>query len=445
MTVVKPVILAAGMGSRMKSALPKVLHQIGGRAMVSHLLATVSKITQEEAVVVVAPNMDNVKVEVAPSTCAIQPEAKGTGHAVHCALDAINETVDTVLILYGDTPLITVQTLEKMIQVANDPDHPAVVVLGFEPDDALEYGRLVVDQKGHLQSITEFAEADEKVRNIGLCNSGVMAIRADLIRELITEISDDNAKGEFYLTDIVEIANTKKHICKVVLGDEEELLGINNRAQLAEAEAIVQQGWRQSALAEGATLLDPETVYFSFDTKIGRDVIIEPNVFFGPGVIVNDNCHIKAYSHLEGCEIGQNSAIGPFARLRPGARLSEDVKIGNFVEIKKSNLEAGAKVSHLSYIGDARIGANANIGAGTITCNYDGFDKFQTDIGKGAFIGSNTALVAPVKIGDGAIVGAGSTITKDVEKDSLAVERASETQKPGWALRFRKLKDRLKK
>ena len=272
-----------------------------------------------------------------------------------------------------------------------------------------------------------------------------MAIDGAHLADLINAVDNKNAKGEYYLTDIVEIAIKKGLTCAYVKGEEEELLGVNNRLQLAEAEAIAQNRWRAAAMTEGATLIDPETVWVSHDTKLGRDVVIEPGVFFGPRVTVGDNVRIKAYSHLEGTTIGENSQIGPFARLRPGAEIADNVKIGNFVEIKKSRLESGAKVSHLSYIGDARIGSEANIGAGTITCNYDGYDKFKTDIGAGAFIGSNTALVAPVKIGDGAIIGAGSTISKNVEADALGIERAEEKQKAGWAKRFRDLKKKVTK
>ena len=271
-----------------------------------------------------------------------------------------------------------------------------------------------------------------------------MAIDGAKIQSLIDEIGNDNAKGEYYLTDIVEIARKKDLPCKVVKGDEEELLGVNNRIQLAEAEAIAQKRWRKDAMEKGATLIDPASVFFSHDTKLGQDVIIEPNVFFGPGVTIGNDVRIKANSHLEGTTIGDTAQIGPFARLRPGAKIADDVKIGNFVEVKKADLEKGAKVSHLSYIGDARIGAEANIGAGTITCNYDGYDKFKTDIGAGAFVGSNTALVAPVSIADGAIIGAGSTVTKNVEQDALMVERADEVQKSGWAARFRAMKAKLK-
>nr|WP_199899487.1 bifunctional UDP-N-acetylglucosamine diphosphorylase/glucosamine-1-phosphate N-acetyltransferase GlmU [Sneathiella glossodoripedis] len=365
MSVVAPVILAAGMGSRMKSGTPKVLHKIGGRAMISHLLATVGSITDEEAVVVVAPGMDDVKGEVSPARCVIQPDAKGTGHAVKCALPEVKEGADTVLVLYGDTSLLSRETLIKMIEAASADKKPAVVVLGFEPADPLEYGRLVLDQKGDLAAITEYADADETVRKIGLCNSGVMAIRGDIASELINEISSNNAKQEFYLTDIVEIANRKGYTCTAVIGDEDELLGVNNREQLANAEAVLQRQWRKQALESGVTLIDPDTVFFSHDTQIGQDVVIEPNVFFGPGVKIGDNCQIKAFSHLEGCSVENSSTIGPFARLRPGASLGENVKIGNFVEVKKSRLDDGAKVSHLSYIGDAHVGADANIGAGT--------------------------------------------------------------------------------
>lgn len=443
MTDVASVILAAGMGSRMKSSKPKVMHEIAGRPMVSHLLDTVSQVTETSSTVVLAPGMDTVAEEVAPARVAIQKEALGTGHAVASALDDLKGFSGTVLVLYGDTPLISEETLKEMVAV-REQDDCAVVVLGFEPDDALEYGRLVLKEDGSLSAIVEFADADEAVRAVKLCNSGVMAINGGLLADLINSIDNNNAKGEYYLTDIVEIANKAGHLCKVVIGDENELLGVNNREQLSQAEKVVQSQLRLKALENGATLIDPESVFLSFDTKIGRDVVIEPNVFIAPGVTIEDNVRIKASSHLEGTYISEGSQIGPFARLRPGAEISKNVKIGNFVEVKKSVLDEGAKVSHLSYIGDASVGAEANIGAGTITCNYDGYDKFKTEIGKGAFIGSNTALVAPVSVGDGAIVGAGSTLTRNVEKDALAVERAEEVQKTGWAERFRKLKLRAK-
>jgi bifunctional UDP-N-acetylglucosamine pyrophosphorylase/glucosamine-1-phosphate N-acetyltransferase len=429
----------------MKSAKAKVMHEIGGRPMISHLLDTVGQLSPEKIVVVTSPNMDAVQKTVAPAEIAIQKTAEGTGHAVASSLSSLEGFKGDVLILYGDTPLITVETLKRMVEKRRESEDTAVVGLGVEPDDPAEYGRLVSNDQGNLKAITEFAEADETVRAIGLCNSGVMAINGAHLSDLVKSVGNDNAKGEYYLTDIVEIANAKGLTCSYVKGDEQELLGVNNREQLAEAEQIVQQIWRSRVMAGGATLIAPETVWFSYDTVIGQDVMIEPNVFFGPGVTVGNNVHIKASSHLEGTTIGDGAQIGPFARLRPGAKIAGDVKIGNFVEIKKSSIEQGAKVSHLSYIGDARIGAEANIGAGTITCNYDGYDKFQTDIGAGAFIGSNTALVAPVKVGDGAIVGAGSTISRNVEKDALALERADEVQKSGWAERFRALKEKITK
>ncbi|WP_340151662.1 bifunctional UDP-N-acetylglucosamine diphosphorylase/glucosamine-1-phosphate N-acetyltransferase GlmU [uncultured Sneathiella sp.] len=445
MTSIAAVVLAAGAGTRMKSAKPKVMHEIGGRPMISHLLGTVGALDPSKVVVVTSPAMDSVQEEVAPAEIAIQKEALGTGHAVAAALDALKGFGGDVLILYGDTPLIEAETLEKMIEKRRASDKCAVVVLGFEPDDPLEYGRLVTDKDGNLTAIVEFADASAEERAVRLCNSGVMAINGEHLEALITAVDNKNAKGEYYLTDIVEIAIQKGLTCAYVKGEEEELLGVNNRVQLAEAEAIAQRRWRLAAMTAGATLIDPETVWFSHDTKLGRDVVVEPGVFFGPKVTVGDNVRIKAYSHLEGTTIGEKAQIGPFARLRPGAEVADRVKIGNFVEIKKSTLETGAKVSHLSYIGDARVGAEANIGAGTITCNYDGYDKFKTDIGAGAFIGSNTALVAPVKIGDGAIVGAGSTISKNVEADALGIERAEEKQKSGWAKRFRDLKKKVKK
>ncbi|WP_169545421.1 bifunctional UDP-N-acetylglucosamine diphosphorylase/glucosamine-1-phosphate N-acetyltransferase GlmU [Sneathiella aquimaris] len=445
MTAIATVILAAGAGSRMKSKMPKVLHQIAGRAMVSHLLDTVSTLNATKNIVVVAPGMDDVRAEVAPAQTAVQKEALGTGHAVAAALPDLEGFVGDILVLYGDTPLITAETLRTMIEARRASTGNAVVVLGFEPEDPLEYGRLVTNEAGDLEAIVEFADATDKEKSVRLCNSGVMAISSEHIEGLISAVGNENAKGEYYLTDIVSIARSKGLTCKVVKGQETELLGVNNRVQLAEAEEIAQERWRKQAMTQGATLIDPKSVFFSHDTILGQDVVVEPNVFFGPGVTISDGVRIKAFSHIEGATVGVKSQVGPYARLRPGAALGEKVKVGNFVEVKKASLDDGAKVSHLSYIGDAYVGAQANIGAGTITCNYDGYDKAKTVIGAGAFVGSNTALVAPVKIGDGAIIGAGSTVTKEVAPDALMVERASETQKAGWAKRFRAMKARLKK
>lgn len=445
MSSIAAVVLAAGAGTRMKSAKYKVMHEIGGRPMISHLLETVGTLSPEKVVVVTSPDMQSVQETVAPAEIAIQQTAEGTGHAVASALDKLAGATGDVLILYGDTPLITSETLSRMIEKRRETANTAAVVLGFEPEDPAEYGRLVADDTGRLSAIVEFADADEQTRAIGLCNSGVMAISAEHISGLVKAIGNENAKGEYYLTDIVEIANKKGLTCAYVKGDEKELLGVNNRIQLAEAEQAVQAIWRQRAMEQGVTLIDPASVWFSHDTKLGKDVVIEPNVFFGANVEVADNVRIKANCHLEGTRIGDGAQVGPFARLRPGADLAKGVKVGNFVEVKKASIEAGAKVSHLSYIGDARVGTGANVGAGTITCNYDGYDKFHTDIGAGAFIGSNSALVAPVKIGEGAIVGAGSTISKDVPADALGIERSQELQKSGWAARFRSLKKKITK
>jgi bifunctional UDP-N-acetylglucosamine pyrophosphorylase/glucosamine-1-phosphate N-acetyltransferase len=445
MTAIATVILAAGAGSRMKSKMPKVLHQIAGRSMVSHLLDTVSTLNATKNIVVVASGMDDVRAEVAPAQTAVQKEALGTGHAVAAALPDLEGFVGDILVLYGDTPLITAKTLQAMIEARRASTDNAVVVLGFEPEDPLEYGRLVTNEAGDLEAIVEFADATDEEKSVRLCNSGVMAISSEHIEGLISAVGNENAKGEYYLTDIVSIARSKGLTCKVVKGQETELLGVNNRVQLAEAEEIAQERWRKQAMTQGATLIDPKSVFFSHDTILGQDVVVEPNVFFGPGVTVADGVRIKAFSHIEGATVGAKSQVGPYARLRPGAALGEEVKVGNFVEVKKASLDDGAKVSHLSYIGDAHVGAQANIGAGTITCNYDGYDKAKTVIGAGAFVGSNTALVAPVRIGKGAIIGAGSTVTKEVAEDALMVERASETQKAGWAKRFRAMKARLKK
>jgi bifunctional UDP-N-acetylglucosamine pyrophosphorylase / glucosamine-1-phosphate N-acetyltransferase len=442
MSAIAAVILAAGAGSRMKSSKPKVMHEIGGRPMISHLLDTVNQLGTERVVVVTAPNMDAVQKQVAPATIAIQKEAKGTGHAVLSSLDALAGFRGDVLVLFGDCPLIKLETLNSMVEKRREKD-AAVAVLGFEPVDTAEYGRLVTDTDGSLEAIVEFADADEKNRAINVCNSGVMVFDGTKLPALVSAITDSNSKGEFYLTDVVEIANAQGLSCTYVVGDELELLGINNRVQLAEAEQVVQSQRRLEVMKGGATLIDPATVWLSYDTRIGKDVVIEPNVYFGPGVVVKDGVRIKAHSHLEGTTIGKRAQVGPFARLRPGANLASDVKVGNFVEIKKAEIGVGAKVSHLSYIGDAEVGPDVNIGAGTITCNYDGYDKFATTIGKGAFIGSNTALVAPVRVGDGAIIGAGSTISKDVEADALAIERSNQVQKSGWAERFRSLKKKI--
>ena len=432
------IILAAGMGTRMKSDLPKVLHPVANRPMVSHILSALDAVSPDRTVVVVAPGMDQVAAAVAPADTAIQAEALGTGHAVLAAREAMEGFDGDVLVLFGDTPLLTAETMQNMLAARRAEDNPAVVVLGFRPDDPAEYGRLVTASDGSLEAIVEFKDASEEQRAIGLCNAGIMAIDGAHLLPLLDAVGNDNAIGEYYLTDIVEIARGRGLACAAVeAADPVEVMGVNSRAQLAEAEAAMQERLRQAAMAGGVTMTDPGTVWLSADTDIGRDVSIAPNVFFGPGVTIADNVEIRSFCHIEQAEVASGAIIGPFARLRPGAKLENDVHIGNFVEIKAALVETGAKVNHLTYIGDARIGPKANIGAGTITCNYDGFFKDKTDIGAGAFIGSNSSLVAPVKIGDGAIVGAGSVVTSGVEADALAVARGWQKNMDGWAKSFR--------
>ncbi|MGB0684341.1 MAG: bifunctional UDP-N-acetylglucosamine diphosphorylase/glucosamine-1-phosphate N-acetyltransferase GlmU [Magnetovibrionaceae bacterium] len=431
------VVLGAGLGTRMKSKTPKVLHKVAGRPMINHLLAAVETLDPDQAVVVIGPEATDVADAVAPYPTVIQHDRLGTGHAVRAARDWLSKAQGTVLVLFGDSPLIRPETLKALADRRAEDDNPAVVVLGFTPADPGAYGRLITDGAGHLLRIVEAKDASAEEAKVGLCNSGVMALDAKVAVDLLDRIGNDNAKGEYYLTDAVGLAVGDGRICAVVEASEEETLGVNSRVELATAEAIIQSRLREAAMLGGATLTDPESVFFSFDTTLGQDVEIGPNVFFGPGVTVGNDVAIKAFCHLEGATLGNGSVIGPYARLRPGAELAEDVRIGNFVEVKKSVIEPGAKVNHLTYIGDAEIGAGANIGAGTITCNYDGYNKSRTVIGKGAFIGSNSALVAPVTIGDGAIVGAGSAIARDVPADALAVTREKQLEVKGWAARFR--------
>ncbi len=434
------VVLAAGKGTRMKSGRPKVLHELAGRPMIGHLMATLGDLAPQRTVVVLAPGMEEVAAAAAPTKVAIQKEALGTGHAVLAAGEALADYDGDVLVLFADTPLLTARTMQRVLAARAAAPHPAVVVLGFRPADPGEYARLIVDEGG-LQRIVEAKDATEAERRIELCNSGVMLIDGDQRVELLEAIGRDNAKGEYYLTDVVTLARAKGLPCAIVEGAEGELLGINARSDLAAAERIVQERLRGQALEAGVTLIDPGAVWLSADTDLASDVTIEPNVIFGPGVSVGPGATIRAFSHLEGAKVAAGATIGPFARLRPGADIGEAARIGNFVEVKAAAVGAAAKVNHLSYIGDARIGEGANVGAGTITCNYDGYTKSHTDIGAGAFIGSNTALVAPVTIGDGAVVGAGSVISKDVAADSLALTRAEQTSVAGWAKRKRAQKD----
>ncbi len=442
------IVLAAGLGTRMKSSLPKVMHPVAGHPMVNHLIDTLAKLSLEKIVVVVGPDMEELEAAVQPHATAVQYERLGTGDAVKAGMTALEGFKGNVLVVYGDTPLISEVTLNSMIEAREEPQGgfaPAVVVLGFVPDDPGAYGRLVLDEDdGELLAIVEAKDASPEELAIPLCNSGVMCFDGELLPQMLGRLTNNNAKGEYYLTDCVGLARDDGFACAVVEGDEEEMLGVNSRAELAMAETIAQDRLREKAMKNGATLIDPSTVYFSYDTQIGKDVLIEPNVFFGPGVSVSDHVHIKANCHFEGASIDAGVIIGPFARLRPGSTLAEGARVGNFVEIKNADVEAGGKVNHLTYIGDARVGTGANIGAGTITCNYDGFLKSKTDIGQGAFIGSNTALVAPVTIGDGAIVGAGSTITRDVGENDIVTTRADQKNARGAAERFRERK-RLEK
>lgn len=436
MTEIAAIILAAGKGTRMKSNLHKVLHPIAARPMLMHLMDAVDELKPSKKVVVVGSGKEQLEAALSGSVdFAVQDPQHGTGHAVQQAESALAGFDGDVLILYGDVPFVPSATMQMMIDRLNADDAPAVVVLGFEPEDTLNYGRILT-QGDRIEWMIEHKDASDEQRQTRLCNSGLMAVKARDLFALLARVGNDNAAGEFYLVDIVNIATADGRHCYVVKTDPFEVAGINSRAELAQMEGEWQKRRRKRAMDEGATLVAPDTIWFAYDTVIGRDVLIEPNVFFGPGVSVSDNVIIRAFSHIEGAQIASAAEVGPYARLRPGAVLEERAKVGNFVEIKKSRLGKGAKANHLSYIGDADVGAGANVGAGTITCNYDGYFKYQTVIGEGAFIGSNTALVAPVKIGRDAIVGAGSTVTRDVGDGELRLVRAEQSVKPGWADRF---------
>jgi bifunctional UDP-N-acetylglucosamine pyrophosphorylase/glucosamine-1-phosphate N-acetyltransferase len=440
------IVLAAGEGTRMRSALPKVLHAIAGRSLLAHVLRAVAETKVTAAAVVVGPNQEAVAAEaerVLPGAqCFVQRERRGTAHAVLAARPALERKADDVLIVYGDTPLIRAAILSKLR--APLAAGAAVVVLGFRPANPSGYGRLVVDGD-KLIAIREEADASETEKAIGLCNGGIMALAGAHALTILDRIGDNNRKREFYLTDAVEIARSMELDAAVVEAEEDDVRGINTKAQLAEAEAVLQQRLRKAALEAGVTMVAPETVFLSADTTFGNDVVIEPYVVFGEKVTVEDGAVIHAFSHLAGAHVGRKCSVGPFARLRPGTRLGEGARIGNFVETKEAAIAAGANANHLSYIGDASVGANANIGAGTITCNYDGTAKHRTTIGQDAFIGSNTALVAPVEVGDGAYVGSGSVITANVPAGALALARARQVVKENWATRLRSLKSLGKK
>ena len=425
----------------MRSSLPKVLHAVAGRTLIAHVLSAAIDAGGAEIAVVVGPGRDDVAAEARKVVPAVrvfeQRERLGTAHAVLAAKAAIANGADDVLVMFADTPLVTPATLAQLRKAL--AGGAAVAVLGFTPKDPTGYGRLVMEGDA-LTAIVEDKDATPAQRKIDFCNGGLMALSGRHALAILEAIGNDNAKGEYYLTDAVAITRVKGLKAVAIETGEDDVHGINTKAQLAETEAVMQTRLRAAAMDAGVTLVAPETVFLSSDTKLGRDVTIEPNVVFGPGVTVEEGAVIRSFSHLEGAHVGKGARVGPFARLRPGAQLGEDVHIGNFVEVKKATIEAGAKANHLTYIGDARVGAGANVGAGTITCNYDGTHKYHTDIGAGAFIGSNSSLVAPVKIGDGAYIGSGSVVTKDVPADALAIERSQQVNKEGWAARLRALK-----
>jgi len=428
------IVLAAGEGTRMRSTLPKVLHPIAGRSMLAHVLAAVRGAGTEAAAVVVGPEADAVADEarraLPKAQVFVQAERRGTADAVLAARAAIAKGADDILVVFGDTPLISADTLKRLRGAIDH--HASVAVLGFRPADPTGYGRLVMN--GHrLVAIREEREASDIERKIDLCNGGLMALRGEVALDILARIDNKNAKGEFYLTDAVSVADGMALEAVALETTEDEVRGINSKAQLAEAEDVMQWRLRDAAMEAGVTMVAPETVYLSADTKFGRDVTVEPNVVFGPGVTVDDNAVIRAFSHLEGAHVGKGASVGPFARLRPGAKLGANSRVGNFVEVKEAEIGEGAKANHLAYIGDGRVGDGANIGAGTIFCNFDGKAKHRTDIGNGAFIGSNSALVAPVKVGANAYVGSGSVITDNVPAGALALGRGRQVNKTDWA------------
>ena len=436
------IILAAGKGTRMKSDLPKVLHHIAGAPMLVHAMKSGATLDPAKTIIVAGHGAEQVsdaaKAFDETADVVLQTEQLGTAHAVAQAKEVLFDFDGDALVLYGDTPFINPKTLEHMTAARADHD---VVVLGFEAADPGRYGRLIMEGE-HLKKIVEFKDASDEERQITLCNSGVICAKSAILFDLIAAVGNDNASGEYYLTDIVEIAQRKGLNATSVTCDESETLGVNSRVQLAEADAIFQSKARVALMEAGVTLHAPDTVYLSHDTHIGPDTIIEPNVVFGASVTVENGANIRAFSHLEGCHVSRGATVGPYARLRPGTELAEFTRVGNFVEIKNAVIDEGAKVNHLSYVGDAHVGARANIGAGTITCNYDGVMKHHTEIGEDSFIGSNTLLVAPVAIGANAMTASGTVVTQDVPDDALAIARSKQINKTGLAV---KLFDMLKK
>lgn len=429
------IILAAGQGTRMNSDLPKVLHKVAGAPLLVHAMRSGASLEPERTIIVAGHGAEQVSAAARDydegATIVLQEQQLGTGHAVAQALPALAGFAGKAIVLYGDTPFIRPETLTRMIETEAD-----VVVLGFESDPMMRYGRLILSGTDSLDRIVEYKDATPGQRAITLMNSGVLCADAKLLADLVSGLKNDNAAGEYYLTDVVGAARSRGLTARVVTCHEAETLGVNSRQDLAAAEAAFQAFARAEAMDNGVTLTAPETVFFGFDTVVGRDTTIAPNVFFGPGVTVESEAEIKSFCHLEGCHISRGASVGPFARLRPGAELAEDVHVGNFVEIKNAILDEGVKVGHLTYLGDVHVGEHTNIGAGTITCNYDGVNKHRTEIGARAFIGSDTMLVAPVKIGAGAMTASGSVITEDVPEEALALGRARQVVKPGLAKRL---------
>ena len=430
------IILAAGKGTRMESDLPKVLHHLAGAPMLLHVMKSSATLEPERLVIIAGHGADAVGAVARDysetAQVVLQSEQLGTGHAVSQAKSALADCTGDVIVLYGDTPFVRPETLQALLAARKTAD---IVLLGFQAANAGRYGRLVMQGSAVLR-IVEYKDASEQERAITFCNSGVICAKADVLFSLLEAVGNDNASKEYYLTDIVQLANDRNLSVTAVHCDEAETMGINSRAELAQAEASFQSRTRMEMMALGVSLTAPETVYFAYDTVLGRDSQVEPNVVFGPGVTVENGAHIRAFSHLEGCHISSGAVVGPYARLRPGTELAENVRIGNFVEIKNARIEDGAKVNHLSYIGDANIGEASNIGAGTITCNYDGVGKHHTEIGSSVFIGSNTMLVAPVTVGDAAMTASGSVITKNVEPGALAIARSEQSNKPGLAVKL---------
>jgi bifunctional UDP-N-acetylglucosamine pyrophosphorylase / glucosamine-1-phosphate N-acetyltransferase len=436
------VILAAGQGTRMKSPTPKVLHRIAGRTMLDHAIDTAEALGCERIVVVVGAHSPQVgehaRKRLGEGATVVQDPPQGTGHAVLAAREALADFDGDVVVTYADCPLLTASTIEPLFSLRGKGAD--VAVLGFEAANPTGYGRLILAPGQVLLRIVEEKEADETVKQVKHCNSGVLAADRAILFDLLSQVRNDNAKGEYYLTDVVGLAHDRELSTRAAFASEAAVQGVNSQGELADAEAVWQAARRSAFLVEGVTMPAPETVHLSWDTKLAAGVTVEQFVVFGPGVSVASGAVIKAFSHLEGATVGEGALIGPYARLRPGAEIGPDAHIGNFVEVKKVKVGAGAKANHLSYLGDGSVGPKANIGAGTIFCNYDGFDKFETHVGANAFIGSNTALVAPVRVGEGAMTGSGSVITKDVEDGALALSRAPQSDKAGWATKFRAMK-----